>query len=123
MEGVPLRSKAMALLTIEGRYRDGRVELSQTPEGIADAPVIVTFLTASGSDRDASVVVEGSDAGNGVETNLASVGDDAEVKRQEAVEWLLARMQRGVNLGGGPYYRTREEIYDDRLERLDPGTR
>ena len=30
--------------TIEGVYRDGRVELSGTPEGAEGRPVLVTFL-------------------------------------------------------------------------------
>ena len=32
------------LTTIAGTFRDGRVELSETPKGIAEAKVLVTFL-------------------------------------------------------------------------------
>ena len=32
------------LLTIEGTFKDGKVELSETPEGLRGAKVLVTFL-------------------------------------------------------------------------------
>lgn len=35
------------LLTVEGRYKDGKVELSESPPGVAEARVIVTFLPAA----------------------------------------------------------------------------
>ncbi len=35
------------LTTIEGIYRAGKVELSETPIGIEQAPVLVTFLQRS----------------------------------------------------------------------------
>lgn len=37
------------LLTIEGIFKDGKVELSETPEGLREAKVLVTFL---GSAQD-----------------------------------------------------------------------
>jgi hypothetical protein len=33
------------LQTVEGIYRDGKIELSETPESVQEARVIVTFLT------------------------------------------------------------------------------
>ena len=39
------------LTTIEGMYRDGKVELSETPRGVGeDTPVIVTFLPTHSID-------------------------------------------------------------------------
>ena len=36
------------LHSVEGVYRDGKVELLETPEGLGEARVIVTFLPAKG---------------------------------------------------------------------------
>ena len=38
------------LTTIEGVYRDGRVELSETPESAEERPVSVTFLKGDGAN-------------------------------------------------------------------------
>ncbi|MEN3336030.1 MAG: hypothetical protein V7641_5395 [Blastocatellia bacterium] len=38
------------LKSVEGIYRDGRVELLETPEGIDEARVIITFLSAGKVD-------------------------------------------------------------------------
>jgi len=32
------------LLTVEGTYRDGKVALTETPTGVKEAKVLVTFL-------------------------------------------------------------------------------
>jgi hypothetical protein len=32
------------LLTVEGTYKDGKVELAETPAGVKQARVLVTFL-------------------------------------------------------------------------------
>jgi len=37
----------MSLLTIEGRFKDGKVDLKELPDGIAEARVLVTFLPQS----------------------------------------------------------------------------
>ena len=34
------------LLTIEGTYTDGKIELAETPTGVKRARVLVTFLTS-----------------------------------------------------------------------------
>lgn len=44
------------LKSVEGVYRDGRVELLETPDGIDHARVIVTFLPAGKVDlRDRGI--------------------------------------------------------------------
>lgn len=41
------------LTTIEGVYRDGRGELSETPKGAEERPVLVTFLERNGANGSA----------------------------------------------------------------------
>jgi hypothetical protein len=38
--------------TIEGIYRNGKIELSETPEDVQEARVIVTFLTDNSVDLE-----------------------------------------------------------------------
>ena len=38
------------LTTLEGTYKDGRVELEETPVGIAEGRVLVTFLPNGNGD-------------------------------------------------------------------------
>lgn len=98
----------MALVTVEGTYRDGKVELAEKPDGLEGARVIVTFLTSNGSER--SVVDQ--DAA----TETASIPN---AEREQAVQRVLEDMESGLNLGGGPYYTVREELYEERLQRFD----
>lgn len=35
-------------------------------------------------------------------------------EKKAAIERAIALMEEGANLGGGPYYKNREELYDDR---------
>jgi hypothetical protein len=95
------------LLTITGVYRDGKVELSQRPEGLGElAPVLVTFLPGDAAS----------------EPELAVQAADAEAAaRRAAGERFLARLKKGIPFGGPPYPR-REELYD-RLERHDEDPR
>ena len=82
----------MSLLTIEGTYRDGRIELTEHPDWLGEeTPVLVTFL--SGRSSGAAPKVE--------------TDHDREALRQRA----FARMEEGLHLGGPPYPR-REEIHD-----------
>lgn len=37
------------LKSIEGIYRDGKIELSESPDDVQEARVIVTFLTDAGA--------------------------------------------------------------------------
>lgn len=71
------------LAAVEGIYKDGEVELSERPEGLTEARVIVTFLPLM----------------------------PAEASPEEARNRLLGRMRVGIPLGGPPYPR-REEIYE-----------
>jgi hypothetical protein len=85
----------MALLTVEGIYRDGKFEPTETPaEAPTDARVLVTFLEAP-TEADAD-------------------------RKARLRERLLERLRRGIDFGGGPYYQNREELYEDRLRRFEP---
>ncbi|HEY3411585.1 MAG TPA: hypothetical protein VGM51_00865 [Armatimonadota bacterium] len=80
----------MGLLTVEGTYRDGKVELDEKPSFARDdARVLVTFAQS------------------------AEVGP---AERREALERLIGRFRQGVPLGGPPYP-TREEIHDRVADR------
>lgn len=80
----------MSLLTIEGTYRDGRIELSEHPGGVEEGiPVLVTFLP-------------GKRRGPTPETDPG---------REELRQRAFARMEEGLHLGGPPY-RRREDLYD-----------
>ena len=82
----------MPLLTVEGMYRDGKIELSERPDDIETASrVLVTFLPPANSSAKA-------------EEELAR---DKEARRQQA----FAQMKEGLHLGGPPYPR-REELHD-----------
>jgi hypothetical protein len=85
----------MGMLTVEGIYRDGKVELVEQPAGIGDsARVLVTFLT----------VKEPSDP--------SRVTADAETAtREEQCRRAFAQMEQGLHLGGPPYPK-RDELYD-----------
>jgi hypothetical protein len=86
----------MSLLTVEGIYKDDKVELAERSDHVAEAAcVLVTFLPPSGSLANITAVE----------------GHDRETLRQQA----FARMKQGIHLGGPPYPR-REELYD-RFER------
>ena len=75
--------------TIEGVYRQGRVELAEQPTGIEESRVLVTFLPEPRNHAGA---------------------------RQEIVERILARAAGGFDLGGAPYPK-REDLYDRRRGR------
>jgi hypothetical protein len=79
-------------LTVEGIYKDGKVELTERPDHVDEAArVLVTFLPPNGS-RENTMMVE---------------GQHRETLRQQA----FARMKEGIHLGGPPYPK-REELYD-----------
>jgi hypothetical protein len=90
----------MALVAVEGVYRDGRVELAEIPSGLLEqARVIVTFLpTATENSQDSAIPSE-----------------DA---RREAGWRLMARLHEGIPFGGPPY--PRREEFHDRNERYEP---
>lgn len=79
----------MGLLTVEGTYRYGKVELDERPDfATNDARVLVTF----------SPVEEG------------------QADRAEALASLIDRFRHGLPLGGPPYP-SREEIHDRAADR------
>ena len=71
------------MTTVQGVYRQGRVELSRQPAGIEESNVLVVFLPESAPAQDES--------------------------RQGIIQRILARAAQGLNLGGGPYPK-REEL-------------
>ncbi len=83
----------MALVSVEGTYENGEVHLSERPEGIERARVLVTFLPT--------------------EEN----GADAAARRREAGSELLALMERGIDFGGTRF--RRQELYGERAEELE----
>lgn len=82
----------MSIVAVEGVYKDGKIELAETPEGVSESSrVIVTFLDVKDAER-------------------------TELLRKEAARRAIARMRKGMSLGGPPYL-TRDEIYEERLRR------
>lgn len=90
----------MVLMTVEGVYRDGKVELAEMPpDAPVQARVLVTFLPVEA-------------------TAAAEPGTQATPEaRRAAIDRLLARMRQGTDFGGPPYPK-REELYD-RVKRYD----
>ena len=82
----------MGLITVEGIFKDGKVELAERPDRVDETTrVLVTFLPPGGP-REQTVVGE---------------SQERETLRQQA----FARMKEGIHLGGAPYPK-REELYD-----------
>ena len=84
----------MALTAVEGIFRDGRVELAETPEGVEEARVMVVFLPGPGPKA-------------------------APVDKRDAGAKLIARLRQGIDFGGERF--DREELYADRLDQLGRG--
>ena len=86
----------MSFVTVEGIYKDGKVELAERPEHVNEAArVLVTFLPTSGSS----------------EMPIIGESQDRESLRQQA----FARMKEGMHLGGPPYPTGEEPL--DRFDR------
>ena len=81
----------MALLSLEGLYEDGKVELKEHPPGVTRARVVVTFLP----DADAAA---------------------KETARRAAAARMIARMNEGIDFGRRF---DRAEIYDERMLQID----
>jgi hypothetical protein len=78
--------------TVEGIYRDGKVELTECPDHVDEsARVLVTFLPRNISETKI----------------LALDAPQRESLRQQA----FARMKEGFHLGGTPYG-SREDLHD-----------
>jgi hypothetical protein len=83
----------MALLAIEGLYKDGRVELQETPTEVTEARVMVVFLPPEALPE------------------AQTVSPDEEQRRAAAAR-VIERMKKGYHLGGERPYQKREELYD-----------
>jgi hypothetical protein len=81
----------MSLLTVEGIYEDGKIEISERPANLpARSRVLVTFI-----EEGEPLAAEA---------------------REELLKRISERMEKGYNLGPGRPYEKREELYD-RLNR------
>jgi hypothetical protein len=96
--------------TIEGVYRNGKVELSRQPKDAENARVLVTFVRDEDGAARSRVQV---DPATGVSIPLPPGPE-----RDAAIENLLVAMKRGMHLGGGPYPK-REELYDEIFRERD----
>ncbi len=79
----------MALLTIEGHYENGQINLKEAPAGVEKARVIVTFLDIE-ADEEA---------------------------RRAAIARLVAGMKEGIDFGGQKF--DRNALYKERMQELD----
>lgn len=84
----------MALTAVEGIYRNGKVELMETPAEMEGAKVVVTFLSA-----DPNAI------------------EQQKQEREAARARMFARMRKGLDFGGEKF--NRAEIYEDRMNELD----
>lgn len=74
-------------MTVKGVYRNGRIVLLETPQGVEEAEVVVTFPDTAIPPLDATA---------------------REARRQLALKGLR---EGGWNLGGAPYP-SRDELHD-----------
>ena len=74
------------LKSVEGIYRDGRVELLETPEGIDEARVIITFLPAGNVDLRERGIDESQAAD--LRARLRTFAEDWESPEMEAYDAL-----------------------------------
>ncbi len=56
------------LLTVEGTYSDGKIELAETPAGVQHAKVLVTFLSQEKTPVSARYLTYGQFAGERMST-------------------------------------------------------
>jgi hypothetical protein len=90
--GLRQGDEPMPLLTVEGIYKEGKIELTERPSQVEEAArVLVTFLPSIAP----------------VEKSAVDESQDRETLRQQA----FAQMEKGFHLGGPPYPK-REELYD-----------
>ena len=110
----------MEFITVEGIYKDGRIELKQVPHLAVDSRVIVTFIydpndTLSKGQRPdvgAKHGMQRQSESDGIETGV--LGADG---RDTAIQRMLSRMEHGIDFGGEKF--NREDIYEERLNELD----
>ena len=94
----------MALLALEGFYRNGKVELSEAQENMEGAKVTVIFPASIEADTE-------------IARRKQYDQQLFEQMRDAARERLFARMEAGINFGGEKF--DRNEIYEDRLNELE----
>jgi hypothetical protein len=90
----------MSLLAVEGIYKDGQLELLESPGDIKEARVIVTFLPEESSRPEDEPTETVSETEN----------------RRLAGDRLIAALASGHDLGGRKF--NREELYAERLDRF-----
>ena len=84
----------MAQVTVEGIYKDGKVELLERPKGLTEGQVTVTLMSS-----------------------ISSVTEEMEnANRLKAAERMIKRMREGIDLGGKF---DRNALYDERIEELE----
>ena len=90
----------MTLLTVEGIYKEGKVELSEMPaEAPVQARVLVTFLPVEGAQGQ-------------------RIPSESEA-REDVLARIFADMKAGIDFGSSPHPK-REELYDC-IERYSQG--
>lgn len=102
--------------TIEGVYRDGRIELTQRPRHADNTRVLVTF---TGQPATTPQTVGGPSIplpSHPVPPVGQPLADGPE--RDALVAELLAEIDVGADFGGAPYP-TREDIYHERADELE----
>ena len=75
------------LKSVEGVYREGRIQLLEEPEGINEARVIVTFMQLNGSVDLRERGIEEKDAAN-LRARLSAFAEDWELPEMEAYDAL-----------------------------------
>jgi hypothetical protein len=96
----------MATLTVDGIYKDGRIELERRPANVDYSRVRVTFLVPTPDD-------EAADERGAPEHGRHHVSEP----RNDVLARVIGRMKQGIDLGGPPYA-PREELHD-RLRRFE----
>jgi hypothetical protein len=75
------------LQAIEGIYKDGKVELTEKPEGISEGRVIVTFLSTHAASKNTTLMTFGIFSGTNQSTKddfkLAEFTGDTE----DGMDW------------------------------------
>lgn len=109
-----MTDEVRAMETIEGIYRNGRVELSKQPRNADNTRVVVTFTQVPATPFDTSVAPAAASAITPGVSHPLPAGPERDV----AVEELLAEMEAGIDFGGAPSL-GREEIYNERADELE----
>jgi hypothetical protein len=49
----------MTMITVEGRYKDGKIDLAETPAGVSEAKVLITFLPTEAVPKEPRYITFG----------------------------------------------------------------